>query len=168
MTRIVRALTHLDASGIPQIVYYQRGVGTDGDTEDKYIGGLTGNDLSELVREAYGFVANNYNPDTQADLEDKSKPLDDIVLLGFSRGAFTARAIADLISDVGLLTKIGMESFWGIFGDWMRQDTEAFAPWFASQFGEKVQFTDERYREVLISVSFHGRLRQMYRVTNGL
>jgi len=88
---------------------------------DKYLSGMTGGDLSEHVREAYAFLANNYDPETQKDLEDISKPIDDIVLLGFSRGAFTARAIASLVSDVGLLTRIGMESFWGIFGDWMKQ-----------------------------------------------
>jgi hypothetical protein len=149
VTRISRALAHEDANGVPQIVYYQRGVGTDNTLDDQMIGGLTGNDLSEHVREAYCFLADNYDPQTQEDLEDRSKPIDEIVLLGFSRGAFTARAIASLISDIGLLTRIGMESFWGIFGDWMRQDTEEFCPWFKSQFGEKVKFTDKIYRERL-------------------
>jgi len=69
-----------------------------------------------------GFLANNFNPESQADVEDTSKPMDQLVLFGFSRGAFTARAISSLITDIGLLTKVGMESFWGIFGDWMKQN----------------------------------------------
>jgi uncharacterized protein (DUF2235 family) len=91
--------------------------------------------------------------------------MDEIVLLGFSRGAYTARAIASLISDVGLLTKFGMENFWAIFGDWMKQDvvgreTEWFIatyPKVASDFqvknGRKIKFTDKEYRQTLIDVS---------------
>lgn len=40
-----------------------------------------------------------------------------IVLIGFSRGAFTARSIAGLISDIGLLTRSGMRDFFAIFKD---------------------------------------------------
>ena len=108
---------------IDQIVFYQRGVGSDNpDAENKWIDGLTGNDLAEHVREAYGFLANNFNPETQEELDDKAKPRDEIIIVGFSRGAFTARAIASIVSDVGLLTSKGMENFWGIFNDWMNQD----------------------------------------------
>lgn len=153
VTRIVRALNHQDEAGIPQIIFYQRGVGTDSDMEDKVLGGLTGNDISEHVREAYAMLANNFNPSTQSELNDDTVPRDEIVLLGFSRGAFTARAIASLITDIGLLTKIGMESFWGIFGDWMKQDIEGEeSVWFESTFGKKVAFTDPLYRETLIKV----------------
>lgn len=36
-------------------------------------------------------------------------------LFGFSRGAFTARTIVSLISDIGILTNQGMEDFYKIF-----------------------------------------------------
>jgi len=62
------------------------------------------------VREAYGFLCNNYEEG------------DEIILLGFSRGAFTARSIGALISQVGLLTYEGMENFYTIFSDWEQQD----------------------------------------------
>jgi uncharacterized protein (DUF2235 family) len=130
ITRLTRAVKHTDDSPvarggdpIDQIVFYQRGVGSDDSgVENKLIGGLTGNDLAEHVREAYGFLANNFNPETQKELDDKTKPRDEIVIVGFSRGAFTARAIASIVSDVGLLTRKGMENFWGIFNDWLNQD----------------------------------------------
>jgi uncharacterized protein (DUF2235 family) len=130
ITRLARAVKHTDdgpvAHGgdpIDQIVFYQRGVGSnDGDIDNKFIGGLTGNDLAEHVREAYGFLANNFNPETQKELDDKTKPRDEIVIVGFSRGAFTARAIASIVSDIGLLTREGMENFWGVFNDWLNQD----------------------------------------------
>ncbi|TVY83472.1 Uncharacterized protein LSUE1_G002421 [Lachnellula suecica] len=151
VTRIVRAVKHKDAAGIPQIVFYQRGIGANGDVEDKELGGLTGAGLSEHVREAYGFLANNFNPESQTDINNASTPMDEIVLLGFSRGAFTARAIASLISDIGLLTRIGMESFWGIFGDWMKQNIKGReSEWYESQYNIKIPFTDPSYRQSLI------------------
>ncbi|TVY93792.1 Uncharacterized protein LAWI1_G000955 [Lachnellula willkommii] len=157
VTRIVRAIKHKDDTGIPQIVFYQRGVGANGDEEDKVLGGATGAGLSEHVREAYGFLANNFDPESQDALNDVSRPIDEIVLLGFSRGAFTARAISSLVSDVGLLTRAGMESFWGIFGDWMKQNVKGRqSEWFESRFGKKVSFTDPVYRETLIE---HGITR---------
>lgn len=166
VVRIIRALKHFDDSGgphvpaIPQIAYYQRGAGTDTDIEDKIYGGFTGADVAEHIREAYGMLANNFNPETHQELAQGNGPIDDIILLGFSRGAFTARAIASLISDIGLLTKIGMEDFWGIFEDWKDQDIPRKASaWFKTKFpnfGKDVAFTDPEYKNKLIAVS-HSR-----------
>lgn len=161
VTRIVRALQQRDSRGVTQIAFYQRGVGTD-NFEDKVVGGLTGNDIGEHIREAYAFIANNFTPESQHELDDATTPLDQIVLLGFSRGAYAARAIASLISDVGLLTKRGMDSFWAIFGDWMKQDVEGQqSRWFVATYpdvarsvqtakGRRIAFTDKEYRETLI------------------
>jgi len=66
--------------------------------------------LAENVREAYGFLCANYEVG------------DEIILVGFSRGAFTARSIGALIQQVGLLTVEGMEDFYNIFKDWEEQD----------------------------------------------
>ncbi|KAJ5050580.1 uncharacterized protein L3040_002457 [Drepanopeziza brunnea f. sp. 'multigermtubi'] len=161
VTRIIRALNHRDSDGVTQVAFYQRGVGTD-NLQDMVVGGLTGNDIGNHIREAYAFVANNFNPESQKELDDVTTPLDQIVLLGFSRGAYTARAIASLISDIGLLTKLGMESFWAIFGDWMKQDVEGqqslwfvatykdVAEKFQQEYGRKIAFTDKVYRDTLI------------------
>jgi hypothetical protein len=51
---------------------------------------------------------------------------DEIYLIGFSRGAFTARSIGGLISSVGLLTKKGLSSFYPIFRDWEHQNNPNF------------------------------------------
>lgn len=74
-----------------QLVYYDRGVGTAGDFDAK-IGGNFGVGLSENVREAYTFIRKNYAPG------------DAIILLGFSRGAFTVRSLAGFMALVGQLT----------------------------------------------------------------
>lgn len=75
-----------------QLVYYDRGVGTN-NFLDKYTGGTFGHGLFENVKQAYKFLVENYIPDDQ------------ILIFGFSRGAYTARSLAGLISEVGILRK---------------------------------------------------------------
>lgn len=64
------------------------------------------------IREAYNFICVNYVDG------------DDIILVGFSRGAFTARSIADLIGSIGLLNVEGMAYFYSIFEDYENMDDE--------------------------------------------
>ena len=100
---------------ITQSIYYQTGIGsTADDLYSKYIGGATGEGISEHIREAYSYICTNYCPG------------DEIFLLGFSRGAFTARSIASLIRTIGLLTPIGLDFFYQIFTDWEFQLKEGW------------------------------------------
>ncbi|KAL4987963.1 hypothetical protein BDW68DRAFT_100958 [Aspergillus falconensis] len=110
VTRLSRALSRtavVEENGvrreIPQIVYYQKGVGTG--LGDKYFGGVTGVGLSANVRAAYGFLADNYADG------------DKIYFFGFSRGAYTARAVAGLVCQWGLLTPRGMDNFSNVYDD---------------------------------------------------
>ena len=121
-----------------QIVYYQAGVGTGTSIWDQVVGGGTGAGLSEHIREAYSFLANNY--------QDK----DEIFLIGFSRGAFTARSIAGLITSVGLLTKRGLPHFYDVFKDWENQDKPSHVPQFATP--NKVGVNSPEYTEELEKV----------------
>jgi uncharacterized protein (DUF2235 family) len=66
--------------------------------------GAVGAGVSANVRSAYAFLAHNY---------DKG---DEIYFFGFSRGAYTARAIAGMVTEVGLLTKRGMDRFNDLYG----------------------------------------------------
>lgn len=95
-----------DANQTAQVVYYHPGVGTGGLWLNSITGGAFGMGLAEDIREAYNFICANYNDG------------DDIILIGFSRGAFTARSIADLIASIGLLTTGGMTWFYSIFEDY--------------------------------------------------
>jgi len=106
ITRLARSIEPVAKDGTPQIVYYQSGVGTGYGVFARVIGGATGSGLSEHVREAYGFLANNYCPG------------DSVILLGFSRGAFTARSICGLVNRVGILTRKGMDGFYQVFKDY--------------------------------------------------
>jgi uncharacterized protein (DUF2235 family) len=100
--------------GKSQITYYQAGVGSSYDFFDVYLGGACGYGLGEHIREAYAFIVQNY-------IEG-----DEIILLGFSRGAFTARSIAGLINTVGLLTRSGMEHFYRIFKDYANMNSKIY------------------------------------------
>ncbi|KAI9889680.1 MAG: hypothetical protein M1814_005081 [Vezdaea aestivalis] len=138
VTRITRAIQVQSDEGIPQIVYYQAGVGTGG-TREKVIGGITGQGLSDHIREAYGFIAINYVPG------------DEIFLLGFSRGAYTARNVAALIGVVGLLTRIGLEDFYAIFKDYQNsRDPEYRDPFPDVPFPNKPNIRDPLYLDELV------------------
>jgi uncharacterized protein (DUF2235 family) len=77
--------------GTLQIVLYVRGVGTTGLKLETLIEGATGVGVDDNIRSAYQFIAQNYVPG------------DEIYLFGFSRGAFTARSLAGLITACGIL-----------------------------------------------------------------
>jgi len=132
VTRICRAIkgstrknTADGSQEIKQITCYQAGIGT-ADLQSKVEGGLTGEGeagLAEHIREAYQFIAANYSSESN----------DEIILVGFSRGAFTARSVAAFINDIGLLTPKGMTFFYPIFEDWENQQkmlTQPYQPSF--------------------------------------
>jgi hypothetical protein len=77
--------------GVLQIVLYLRGVGTTGLKIETLIEGAVGLGVDDNIRSAYQFICQNYVPG------------DEIYLFGFSRGAFTARSLAGLITACGLL-----------------------------------------------------------------
>ena len=70
---------------------YLRGVGTTGLKLETFIEGATGIGVDDNIRSAYQFISQNYVPG------------DEIFLFGFSRGAFTARSLAGLITACGIL-----------------------------------------------------------------
>ena len=120
VTRICRSVkptiqvqTGRESQEIKQITYYGSGVGT-ANVQDHLEGGLTGegeSGVAEHIREAYEFIATNYSAESN----------DEIILIGFSRGSFTARSVASFINDVGLLTPLGLTYFYPIFEDWENQ-----------------------------------------------
>ncbi|KAF2135928.1 uncharacterized protein K452DRAFT_157262 [Aplosporella prunicola CBS 121167] len=138
VTRISRAIRPMSKDGIPQVVYYQFGVGSRGNVLDKIVGGTTGSGIEENVREAYAFLSNNYSPG------------DEIILIGFSRGAFTARSVAGLICEIGMLTKKGLPAFVPIFEDVQhRRDHKYKDKNPTIPFSNKPNACDPRYREEL-------------------
>ena len=82
-------------SNVPQTVYYDEGVGTSSTPIigklDKWFGGAFGWGLMKNVEQAYRYLVFNYQPG------------DEIYIFGFSRGAFTARSLAGLIRNCGII-----------------------------------------------------------------
>ncbi|KAG1862235.1 hypothetical protein F4604DRAFT_2031375 [Suillus subluteus] len=117
--KLSRGLEHVDErSGvpIPQIVYYQCGIGCAQNFYSEYVDGATGGSLGEKVQEAYAFIAQNYHPG------------DEIFLFGFSRGAYTARMIAMFITffqgAIGVLDRTDMDHFADIFITYQKRGKE--------------------------------------------
>jgi uncharacterized protein (DUF2235 family) len=82
-----------DPDGVEQITFYDDGVGSGDFRLVKIMGGIFGWGLSRSVRELYTFLVSNYAPG------------DRVYLFGFSRGAYTVRALAGLICACGVLDR---------------------------------------------------------------
>ena len=78
---------------VPQIAYYDDGVGTERLKPLKIIGGAFGWGLSRNIRDLYRELARVYEAG------------DRIFLFGFSRGAYTARSLAGMIAQVGIVDR---------------------------------------------------------------
>lgn len=74
-----------------QVAKYLDGVGYDSNWLVKYLGGAFGAGIITRIVRGYTYISRNYQPG------------DRIFLIGFSRGAYTARALARLILQQGLL-----------------------------------------------------------------
>lgn len=109
VTRLARELDRVgvdvDGQEWQQVVWYDSGVGTTSLLGRKSEG-ATGSGLEINVIEAYSFIALNWTPG------------DKVYCFGFSRGAFTARSIAGLISDIGICEPRMLQHFselWGLY-----------------------------------------------------
>ena len=91
VTKLFEATLPHDGQGRPQIVHYVQGVGTR--RSERLRGGGFGLGISDNIKEGYRFLVSNYEPG------------DDIYIFGFSRGAFSARSLAGMIRNVGLLKR---------------------------------------------------------------
>lgn len=95
VTKLALGLAPEDDWGNPQLLHYERGVGTG--RFERLRGGAFGLGLSRNVRSCYRFLAHCYEPG------------DELYLFGFSRGAFTARSLAGLIRNSGILDSRHLE-----------------------------------------------------------
>ena len=141
VTRISLAIKPESSDKISQVVYYQAGVGSMGNIIDKVVGGATAVGISENIRAAYSFIANNYYTG------------DEIFLIGFSRGAFTARTVGGLIDYIGLLTKEGLPYLAEIFEDYEnRQNSNYKSAYPNLPFPDKPSAGNPTYLEQLQQV----------------
>ncbi|KAH7394879.1 hypothetical protein DE146DRAFT_764489 [Phaeosphaeria sp. MPI-PUGE-AT-0046c] len=118
VARFSRCIEERTQDGILQIVYYHTGVGAGTSKISNSIDGAVGRGLGANVRNAYNFICQNFN---HKDCNDE------IILVGFSRGAFTVRCVASLIDSVGILTKRGLSRLYEVYGLWKKQGEDGAA-----------------------------------------
>jgi uncharacterized protein (DUF2235 family) len=80
-----------DTKHVQQLVFYIGGIGALGTPQSRVEEAVTGNTMSYKIRYAYQIIMDNYSPGNE------------ILLFGFSRGAFTVRALAGFIRWAGVL-----------------------------------------------------------------
>ncbi len=120
-TNVKRILDCIPPEGpdrIQQTIAHFDGVGATGSILERAWNGATGADLPKKIQEAYENITQNYHTG------------DDVTLLGFSRGSYTARSLNGMIYKCGIL-------------DW---DKIAFR--------DKVNPDDPRIREKYISRAY--------------
>jgi uncharacterized protein (DUF2235 family) len=114
VVKLYKMLVHDDS----QIAYYHPGVGTMGSRNaltaiskwwTKVIGLAFGYGISDNIADAYQFLMRTYEPD------------DTLYVFGFSRGAYTARALCGMLHIIGLL----------------REDNEGLIPYSIRMLKEK-------------------------------
>ncbi|KAF4955845.1 hypothetical protein FGADI_4240 [Fusarium gaditjirri] len=104
VTRLARSIARSgkdkDGKVWQQVVYYDAGIGTGdlGQAEANRQGGAGIGFVGNVI-EAYNFIVLNYNIG------------DEIFCFGFSRGAYTARAVAGLITDIGVVCPKDLQDF---------------------------------------------------------
>ncbi|CAI4218421.1 unnamed protein product [Parascedosporium putredinis] len=99
-TNVTRILDCIDTAGFgdhpmqrfEQLVYYMDGIGTGTTWVGARVDGAFGTSIARKICEAYRVLCSLY-----------VMSADQIVLIGFSRGAFTALCLANFVNDVGLL-----------------------------------------------------------------
>lgn len=107
--RLKEVCASVGIDGVPQSAHYSPGVGTK--IGEELIGGLFGYGLNDEVLAAYQWLIDNYNSG------------DELFLFGFSRGAFTARSVAGLISRCGLPLRASPVSANDMFARYRLGDT---------------------------------------------
>ncbi len=87
--RFFESVKDSGSDGVPQAAWYDEGVGTR--WYNRFVGGALGAGLEKNIFDGYKYLAQNYQDG------------DEVYLIGFSRGAYTARSLMGLIRNCGLV-----------------------------------------------------------------
>jgi len=88
--KLARAIKPFADDGVSQQVFYDWGIASYYSTT---LGGITGKGMHKNIMDNYRYIVQNYSEG------------DDIYLFGFSRGAYTVRALCGLIYNCGILKR---------------------------------------------------------------
>ncbi|MGV9291176.1 DUF2235 domain-containing protein [Streptomyces sp. NPDC003719] len=115
-------------AGTEQRVYYHSGVGSR--RGERLRGGAFGVGLSRNILDAYRFLVETYEPD------------DELFLFGFSRGAFTARSLAGLVRNSGIVRRDHADRIpeaWALYRDRIEQPNGAAATLFRRSYARETE-----------------------------
>lgn len=112
--------------GVEQRVYYGSGVGAH--RGERLRGGAFGAGLSRNILDAYRFLIDAYEPGDQ------------LYLFGFSRGAFTARSLAGLVRNSGIMRRENahrIKEAWALYRDRVEKPTGTAATLFRQAYAHE-------------------------------
>ncbi|KAG8800318.1 hypothetical protein FRC20_007719 [Serendipita sp. 405] len=141
---------------VQQVVLYQTGVGTGGVTGlSDGLSGAFGYGVDLHIKEAYTFFSINYEAG------------DRLFLFGFSRGAFTARAIASLICNAGLVKKRYLQYLPMIYEEYMKRRDEkdkrnGFKEWLKTEAEGKYKIEFHTNKQEDIQVDHGSQFNQVW------
>ena len=113
VVKLAQKIAPSDEQGRKQLVWYHDGLGTSDRFWERWAGGAFGAGIAENIRDAYLFLAENFEVG------------DELWLFGFSRGAFTVRSVAGLIRNVGLLRREHLGAYRHAYGLYRRRGAAA-------------------------------------------
>ncbi|MGC9439885.1 DUF2235 domain-containing protein [Streptomyces sp. WG5] len=116
------------AAGVEQRVYYHSGVGTH--RRERLRGGAFGVGLSRNIVNAYRFLVETFEPG------------DELFLFGFSRGAFTARSLAGLVRNSGILSREHADRIpdaWALYRNRVERPNGAAATLFRRSYARETE-----------------------------
>lgn len=126
--RFYKSVAETAADGTKQVKWYDEGVGAH--WYDRFVGGAIGTGLEVNIIEGYTFLANEYEPG------------DEVYVLGFSRGGYTARSLVGMIRNCGLIEKRRVALRVGVaYGIYRTRDDgtdSKTAQWFRSMFSHPI------------------------------
>jgi uncharacterized protein (DUF2235 family) len=100
-TNVVRTYQRLDRHPERQVVLYDPGIGT---FTPRWLERRLGDWLGQALSKAFGYGLRQNLEDSYRFLMATYRPGDTVILIGFSRGAFTVRCLAGLLTTCGLLS----------------------------------------------------------------
>lgn len=116
--------------GTEQVRWYEEGVGTN--WYSKLPGGMFGVGLSKKIQDGYEWLAATYQPG------------DRVYVVGFSRGAYTARSLIGMIRNSGLLLPDHLDKVKEAYGLYRARDEgadSANAKFFRTNFTREITIT---------------------------
>jgi uncharacterized protein (DUF2235 family) len=128
VSRFYRSVAERGPDGVRQVKWYDEGVGSK--WYDRFLGGTVGAGLELNIMQGYDFLAKNYETG------------DEVYVLGFSRGAYTARSLAGMVRNCGLIKSDFLGTSTAVaYGIYRTRDDgpdSSAARWFKAMFSRDI------------------------------